>query len=135
LGPVAAKFNPSRRADEFARSLVRDFDDYVRDPAEFHTARFALAREIESALESPLLMVETKPTDGTRLVPGPNTVEVFGVVEKGATVKVNNRAVPVADDGSFSCTPWLGSTKATITVEATREGKKTTARNFRLRTQ
>ena len=73
--------------------------------------------------------------DGARLVPGPITVEVFGVVEKGATVKVNNRAVAVADDGSFARTVSIGPGNTSVAVEAAREGKKKTVRKFRLRTK
>jgi len=66
-------------------------------------------------------------------VPGPISVEVFGAVEKGATVKVNNRAVDVADDGSFACTESLGRGNTAITVEASHDGKKVAIRRFKLR--
>ena len=133
LGPAAARFEPARRADEFACNLVRDFDDFTHDPAEFHRKRLELAQEITTALEPPLLMVETKPMDGAQLVPGPISVEVFGAVEKGATVKVNNRAVDVADDGSFACTESVGRGNTAITVETSRDGKKVAIRRFKLR--
>ena len=139
LGPGAARLHPEQRAHEVALGLVRDFDDFTHDPADIRAARATLAQEIEAALEPPLLMVETKPPAGTRLVPGPISVELFGAVEKGATVKVNNHAINVAEDGSFARSIWFGSPNkgpATITVEAEREGKKKTAvREFPVRTK
>jgi hypothetical protein len=56
-------------------------------------------------------------------------VELRGVVEPGAKVKVNGRPVTVRPDGTFLA---LGS--ARIRVEVEREGKKKTAvRSFTVR--
>ena len=133
LGPAAATFDPARRADEFARSLVRDFDDFTHDPGLIHRQRIEIAREIEAAMEAPLLIVETKPMDGMRVCAGPITTEVTGVVEKGATVKVNGNDAAVANDGSFARMIFLDRGCTSITVEAALQGKKTTVRQFNLR--
>jgi hypothetical protein len=137
LGPAAAALKPEQRANEIAHSLVRDFDDFAHEPGAIRAARAELAREIESALEPPLLMVATKPMAETRLIPGPISLELFGAVEKGASVKINGGAAKVADDGSFARNVWLGTpgpSTATITVEVEREGKKkVAARKFCVR--
>ena len=141
LGPGAARLHPEQRAHEIALGLVRDFDDFTHNPADIHAARAAVAQEIETALEPPLLMVETKPIAGTRLVPGPISVELFGAVEKGTTVKLNNHPLNVAEDGSFARSVWLGTpnkgiTTVTITIEAERDGKKKSAvRQYPARTK
>ncbi len=141
LGQAAGAFRPEQRANEIALSLVRDFDDYAHDPAAVRAARALLAREIETALDSPLLMVETKPMAGTRLIPGPIMAELFGVVEKGTKVKVKGAEVKVAEDGSFSRTVYFGNPSAglnevKVAIEAERDGrKKTVERAFPVRTK
>ena len=116
---------------------MRDFDDFAHDPTAIRAARATLAQEIETALEPPLLMVETKPPAGTRLVPGPISVELFGAVEKGTTVKVNNHPINVAEDGAFARSVWIGTPNnaaTTLTIEAERDGKKkVAARTFDVR--
>jgi hypothetical protein len=139
LGPGAAGLRPEQRAHEIAYGLVRDFDDYAHDAASVRAARAGLAREIKTALDPPLLLVNAKPMAGVRLIPGPITVEVFGAVEKGAKVKVRNADVKVAEDGSFARlvslgTPNTGTGSVTVAVEAEREGKKkTVSLEFRVR--
>jgi len=129
LGAAAAFLHPDRRARELARGVVPAITDWERDPARILAVREAVADEIVALETEPLLLVETEPPAGSRLVQGPIAVEVRGVTTPGAAVKVAGRPVQVSPDGSFAAISH--SAKPELTIEAEHNGKtKTVTRSF-----
>jgi hypothetical protein len=130
LGPAAASFDPRRRALELSRRVVRAVSDTELDAAKIAFVRREIANEIVAITQPPLVLVQTEPADNVVLVEGPISVEVRGVVEPGAKVKVNGSPVTVHADGSF-----LALAGAQARVEVDREGKrKGIVRSFKVRT-
>jgi uncharacterized protein (DUF427 family) len=100
-----------------------------KDPAKILTVRARVADEIIALSQSPALLVETEPAENASLVEGPIAVEVRGITEPGATVRVNGSRVAVESDGNF-----VARTGAQIRIEAEHGGKKQTAlRSFKVR--
>ena len=69
------------------------------------------------------------------MIPGPITVEVRGITEPDATVKVNGATVVVRPDGRFAKVIFVrAKEQAEITVEAEKDGKsKKHVRQFPVR--
>ena len=129
LGGPAAWLDPRRRAEELCRRVVPGIADCEKSPARILAVRQAVAEEIVALDRAPLLVVQTEPPDGMTVVEGPIVIEIRGITEPGATVKVNGRAVNVAADGTFLCRAGHQ-----IRIEAERDGKKKTAiRSFPVR--
>jgi len=129
LGKPATWLDSRRRAEELCRRVVPAIADCQTDPARILAARQAVAEEILALDQPPLLLVQTEPPDGTTVVEGPIAIEVRGLVEPGATVKVNGRAIAVSENGTFAC-----RSGPQVRIEAEREGKKkTTVRSFPVR--
>jgi len=113
----------SERADEVARSVVRDFTDYARSNAEIWSARRAIAEEIEALSGRPRLIVATDPPTSEPLVPGPIVVRVRGVTEPGASVEVNGQSVVVGERGEFRLHVFLSPESPTVRVNAALGGE------------
>ncbi len=130
LGKPAAWVDVRRRAEELARRVVPAITDCEKDPAKILAVRTAIADEIIALDRQPLLIVQTEPSDGSTVVEGPIVVEVWGITEPGAVVKVNGTPVDVAADGTF-----VGRAMHEAVVEAEHNGKKQTSsmRRFVLR--
>jgi hypothetical protein len=96
------------------------------------STRRQIAAEIEALGQAPLLYVQTEPCEGTAIPAGPRLINVRGVAEPGATMKVNGAAVSeVAADGTFAAACFLAA--PTLVVEATKDGKtREVTRTFRL---
>lgn len=101
LGSAASGIDPSGRAKELARRLVRGFADLRRDPALISATRRQLAEEIVAAGEGPPVLVATRPAEDWELVAGPIAVEVWGATVSGATVEIQGETCPLRADGSF----------------------------------
>lgn len=119
LGKAADWVRPRRRALELARRVVPAITQAELDPAKIQAVRWQIAEEIAAALQPPLVLLETEPAEGTTLVEGPVAVEVRGVVQPGAAVRVNGRPVEVSADGRF-----VARTGAQIRIEVEHQGKK-----------
>jgi hypothetical protein len=129
LGQSAAWVDPRRRAEELCRRVVPAIADCQQDPARILAARRAIADEIVAQDQPPLLVVQTEPPDGATVVEGPISVEIRGITEPGAAVKVNGRAVEVSADGTFAARGG-----GQLRVEAEQDGKqKTAVRSFTVR--
>lgn len=129
LGEPAAWLNPRRRAEELCRRVVPAIADCQKDPARILAVRQAVADEIMGLDQTPLLLIQTEPVDGTTVIEGPITIEVRGITEPGTTVRVNGRAVEVSGNGTFAC-----RSGPQVRVEAERDGKKkTVGRSFSVR--
>lgn len=129
FGKPAKGFCPDRRAMELCRRVVRTISDTETDPAKILAVRRQIADEIVGLDQPPRILIETEPSEDAVLIEGPVAVEVRGVAEPGATVKVNGKPVAVAPDGSF-----LARTGAEIRIEVEHQGhKKQITRNFKVR--
>lgn len=95
-------------------------------------ARRQIAREIESLGASPLLYVQTEPCKGTVVPAGPRLINVCGITEPNATVKINGR--PVADvEANGVCAVACFLSKPEVTIEAARDDKvQTVTRTFQM---
>ena len=111
---------------------MRTFTDYERDPARLQEVRRTLAREIEAALQEPLLLLESLPTEDTPLVPAPTAIEFDGVTRPGATLTINGENVPVDERGLFHyrAFTWEDTLTARVKVE-TQQGAKGLLRALR----
>ena len=84
--------------------------------------------------EPPLLLVQTTPQAETRVTPGPILVLVRGVVEKGATVKIQGDAVEVKQDGTFAGHAFVSPGTQAVVIEAESAGNsKQIRRHFVVR--
>lgn len=134
LGPAAAWLEPKRRAMEFARCVIPRITEVERDPARIMAVRRQVAEEIAALEQGPLLLVQTEPPAGATLVQGPAAVEVRGITEPGAAVKVHGGPVEVRPDGTFIARVGVGNQPAEIRVETEHAGKKkATTRSFGVR--
>jgi hypothetical protein len=134
LGDAASGFDARGRSDEIFRRIVRSWDDYERNPAAFRTARRMLLQEIATAEEPPLVVLASAPAPETELVPAPIAVELDGVVEKGATVKMGGNAVEVRPDGRFAVRASPSTRRDTIELVVEHNGRtKTLQRHYRVR--
>jgi hypothetical protein len=134
LGGRAAWLDPRRRARELCRRVVPALTDTEIDPVKIVAARDAVADEIVALDRAPLLLVQTEPPDGATVVHGPITIEVRGLTEPGAAVKVNGRAVRVGKDGQFTHVASFGASGGELRVTARHGGKEAAAvRRFPVR--
>jgi hypothetical protein len=134
IGKEAAWLNPRQRPLELCRRVVSSFHEYTRDPDIMLGTRDAIAREIEELSSEPLLIVQTSPPEGTVVPAGPRNIGVRGLVQPGATVTLNGKAIKnVRDSGYFLQAYFMPGNNPTITVTVEHNGKKRTAeRTFRL---
>lgn len=134
LGDAAGWLEPRRRAQELCRRVLPSIAAWERDPARIAATRAEIADEIVALDRAPLLLVQTEPPAGSTLINGPIVVEVRGIVEPRAAVKVGGRGVEVHADGTFACTARPSSETGELTIEAERDGrKKSTVRRFQVR--
>jgi Domain of unknown function (DUF4091) len=132
VGAGADWLEPRQRPLELCRRVVTSFYDHTRRPDVLLAARHDIAAEIEALGRAPLLYVQTEPPEGTAVPAGLRLINVRGVVDPGATVKIDGRLTPeVQPDGTFLAACFLSG--PTITVEATKSGAtRKVTRTFRL---
>jgi len=132
LGDSADWLDPRQRPLELCRRVVTSFYDHTRRPEVLLATRREIGREIEAIGRFPLLYVQTEPCEGTAIPAGPRLINVRGVAEPGASVKINGATVrEVAADGTFGVPCFLS--RADVTVETIKEGKtRKVTRTFRL---
>jgi hypothetical protein len=131
LGPAASWVRPERRAMELARFVVPAISETEKAPAKILAVRAKVADEIVALSQAPSLLVETEPGENATLVEGPIAVELRGIAEPGATVKIKGSPVKVEGDGNF-----VARCGAQIRIEVQHGGKtKTVVRSFRVRKQ
>ncbi len=134
LGSKAAWIQPDRTAMELARTVIPSLVQWERDPGRILAVRAQLADEILALDTPPLLLVQTEPPAGSTLYDAPIAVELRGITEPGAVVKVNGHAVEVAPDGTFLARPSPLRPSGEIRVEVQHQGKAKTVRKcFTLR--
>jgi hypothetical protein len=124
---------PGERSDDIARSVVRDFLDYAKTPAELEAARGRVAESLAALDADPPLIVATDPGEAVPLAPGPIVVRVRGVTDPGATVTVNGQKVVRREGAGFVIDVWPSVEAPDITIVATLDGRETTVvRHFRI---
>ncbi|MCL4193968.1 MAG: hypothetical protein KJZ87_19675, partial [Thermoguttaceae bacterium] len=132
LGWIKIGFDPRQRPLELCRRVATTLHACTREADVLLATRRQIAREIESLGASPLLYVQTEPCKRTVVPAGPRLINVCGITEPSATVKINGR--PVADvkaNGVFASTCFLS--KPEVTIEAARDDKvHTVTRTFQL---
>ena len=129
LGAAASWIDPRRRAVELSRRVVRAVSDTEVAPDKIQAVRREIAAEIRAVDQPPLVLIQTEPAENSVLIEGPISVELRGIVEPGAKVKVDGRPLPVASDSTFHA---LAGPQ--IRVEAEGGGrKKTIVRTFTVR--
>jgi hypothetical protein len=130
LGSSAVWLDPRRRAEELCRRVVPAISACEKDVQRILAARQAIADEIAALDQSPFCLIQTEPPEGTTLINGPLNSEVYGLVEPGATVKINGKPIMVSTDHTFACPVWPNKFR----VEIEHEGKqKTISREFSVR--
>jgi hypothetical protein len=119
---------------ELCRRIVPSIPDTELDAGRILETRYLVADEILALQAEPMLLVQTDPPAGSTLLRSHVVIEVHGVTEPGATVKINGRGTDIRDDGTFTCRASVYGDKQELRIEAEREGKtNTTIRRFLLR--
>ena len=131
LGAAASEFDPAERSLDFCRRLVRDFADVESDPGVIRAVRDELAEEIVAADQEPLVLLSTRPQEGSLLVPGPIMVEIHGAVRPGTSV--TGAKVYVEPDGRFRGLVSVSAKAPWIALTVSRDDKeKALTRTFRV---
>jgi hypothetical protein len=118
LGVHSWFIDEKQRSDEICRSMVHSFTEYETDPQKLRAARELLAQEIIEMDQHPLILVQTTPQAEMEVEPGPILILVRGVVEKGATVRVQGEEARIKVDGTFAAHVFVSPGKEEIIVEA-----------------
>jgi hypothetical protein len=125
LGKSGDWIDPRQRPLELCRRVVTSFYDHTRKGEVLLDARRAIAHEIEAMGQHPFVYVQPEPPEETTIPFGVRVINVRGVAEPGATVKVNGVQInDVTPDGVFVAARYIGS--PTVTIEATKDGRTTT---------
>lgn len=124
LGSVADIIDKNQRSDEICNSIVHSFTKYETDPQKLRDALNILAQEIADIDKSPLVLVKTTPKAETEVVSGPILILVRGVVEKGASVRIQNVDIEVNSDGTFAGHAFVSGGTPNVAIEVELAGKK-----------
>jgi len=99
--------------------------DYNNDSSLLYHIRDVIADEIESLDKQPLLLAQTIPSDNSNTVL--NEVQINGVCDSGAKIKINDEPAVTAENGSFvRKIPLQSIGKNLIKIEAENNGAKKT---------
>ena len=136
LGDEGGWLDPRQRSLELCRRVVESCYEHTRDPDVLYATRSAVADEIEALAETPLLVVQTSPPEGTTTPAGPIMINVRGVTTPGAKVTINGQLVipqNLGPGGSFFSAQFITAETPEITVTAELDGQVRTAlRSFRV---
>jgi len=134
LGSVADFIPDDFRSKEICKKLVKSLSDYIEEPESFYSTRKLLASEIENIDKSPLILLVTDPPSNIELTTGPPVVKVYGVVENGATIRINGRKIIINPDGSFLEGAGLSVENNILKVEVEKNGQlRIIEREFKIR--
>lgn len=134
LGPAANTIPADFRSKEICGKLVKSLSNYIEEPEAFYSTKKLLAYEIENIDKSPLILITTDPSSNIELVTGPPVVKIYGVVESGATVRINGREAIINSDGSFLARTGLSRSNNILKVEVEKNGElKLIEREFKIR--
>ena len=90
--------------------------------------RRAIAEEIESLHQGPLLLVQTSPPENSVVPAGPRHVIVRALANPGAKITVNGKAVGnLHSSGYFQLPYFMPNGSPTISIEAEHNGERRTA--------
>ncbi len=106
-------------------------DDFTRKPEVLYNAKKQIIDENLSLDESPKLIVQTNPLDGSNITFSPATIEYYGRTEPGTEIIVNNRNIHVYPDGVFMDRTNISAKNNRIKVTAkNKNGERTLIRSF-----
>ncbi|MDY0165704.1 MAG: DUF4091 domain-containing protein [Thermoguttaceae bacterium] len=132
LSPRAADLiDPARRGVEIASQVVRTYTDFSRDPDVLYAARRQAIEEACDLARAPRAILQTNPPEHS-VIANNASVDVHGWAEPGATITVNGRETPVADDGLFFAQARAAKDGTITVVIDGGETKKQFVRHFRL---
>ncbi|MBM3213151.1 DUF4091 domain-containing protein [Candidatus Poribacteria bacterium] len=124
LGDVENLIDSNQRSDEICRLMIKSFTEYETDPEKLRNAIEILSQEIIDIDKSPLILLKTTPQAEMEVVSGPILILVRGIVEKGATIKIQGVNTKVKSDGTFAGHCFISEKSPNIIIEAEIEGKK-----------
>lgn len=127
--------DPKGRAMELAKKIVPELSRTTLDANLIEQTRQELAQEIICATSDPKLIVQTFPEDGKTIYSGPNIIELYGVTSPGAKVIINDKEIPVDEEGFFKSLYHV-NTKGDfiLTISASLEDKSVkTERRFTIK--
>lgn len=131
FGPAARLIDPRRRATELSRVVVPSITNVTRDAGLIQAVRRQIAEEIVALDQSPRMLLQTEPAEGTPVYVGPIPIDLYGVADPETQVTVNGQPVRQRPDGSFGTCVFVEAKTNTITIELQRKGqKKTLTRTF-----
>ena len=93
LGSNGNWLNPRQRPLELCRRVVQSCYDHTRDPQLLLDTRSQIADEIEALDATPMLYVQTSPTEGSVTPDGPIMINIRGVATPGSKITVNEDAL------------------------------------------
>ncbi len=133
LGQKAHWLEPERTAMELARQVAPAITQWEREPARIMAVRSQVADEILALDSPPLLLLQVEPPAGSTLYGEPIALEVLGLTEAGAEVKVNGHRVELGLDGRFIARPSPLRPAGQLRIEVQHQGKsKTVVKQFTL---
>lgn len=125
LGVKAEWLDPRQRPLEICRRVAWSFYDFTRSGQVLLDARRSIAEEIEAASKPGFFYVQTEPMEGTSLPYGLRLINVRGLAEPGAMIRIDGEQVAQADkDGCFAA--YFFVSRPVTTFEAEKDGKKQT---------
>jgi len=116
---VAPFINPRQRGLEIASTVVADYYEHTRDPAQLYEARRQVIEETLALDQSPRVILQTTPLEHSPVAKG-CAVDLHGWAEPGTSLTANGETIPVAPDGLFLA-QVSPSAEGRITLEARRQ--------------
>jgi hypothetical protein len=130
LGSRFSRIDQKQRGKEIASQVVMGFTEHTYDPSVLNNARMNLIKELIEFDKSPRIYVQTTPLAHSTMT-GQCSSEVFGWTEPGTKIIINDKTVPVSQQGLFVEQFVLTPADNKIRVKATNEkGSKEIIRNF-----
>jgi MFS transporter, OFA family, oxalate/formate antiporter len=130
-GEEAAWLDPRQRPTELCRRVVQSFYDHTRDPQVLLATRHAVADEIESLDDQPLLLVQTSPPEGTLTPAGPITINIRGLATPGTKLTINGKTLlpqNFSPRGAFIDVRQITAADPQLTIAAELNGNTRIAR-------
>lgn len=132
---LGSRFNwidPKRRGKEIAGTVVMGLANHTHNPRVLYDAKREVIRELMEFNTSPKMYVQMNPDINT-VLKSESTVEIYGWTEPGTKIFINNKELPVSNQGLFLGIMDLTTDKHVIKVKAINtEGSKEVMRDFKV---
>ena len=132
LGSGFNWINPRQRSEEITGFVVQNLLEHSDDPEILYKSKKEIINELSDINTSPRTYIQTNPPINHSVVKERSyLVEVFGWVEPGAKVDINNEEVPVDANGLILWNLKLSTAGNEVVVKVTKDQKeKTIIRRF-----